>query len=63
MEAVDAAIGAVNEVVASGMNWKGVENLIKEEAENGNPIAGVIKNVTIWISCYSTRNPYYFHKN
>lgn len=44
MEVVDAAIGAVNGLVASGMSWKEVENLIKEEAEKGNPIAGVMRN-------------------
>ncbi|GMH40784.1 hypothetical protein BSKO_08688 [Bryopsis sp. KO-2023] len=47
LDVVDAAIGAVNEVVATGMAWKDVENLIKEEAEGGNPIAGLIHSLQL----------------
>ena len=40
LQGVDAAIAAVNQVLASGMDWKEVANLIKQEAKAGNPVAG-----------------------
>lgn len=40
MDSVDAAITAVNEVLATGMDWQDVESLIKDEKEAGNPVAG-----------------------
>eukprot|EP00803_Ostreobium_quekettii_P009621 evm.model.scf_1149.3 EVM.evm.TU.scf_1149.3 scf_1149:29603-44453(-) len=47
LEMVDAAISAVNEVLATGMDWKEVGRLIKEEREAGNPVAGNIHSLEL----------------
>jgi predicted ribosome quality control (RQC) complex YloA/Tae2 family protein len=47
LEAVDAALAAVNGVVASGMSWGEIEALIKEERRSGNPVAGLIHSLQL----------------
>ena len=47
LEAVDAAIDAVNMAIATGMDWRELENMIKEERRAGNPVAGMIHSLQL----------------
>ncbi|KAL0046515.1 hypothetical protein WJX82_002614 [Trebouxia sp. C0006] len=42
LEAVDAAINAVREALASGLDWRELGQMIKAERRAGNPVAGLI---------------------
>jgi len=44
---VDDVLLAVNSVLASGMNWDEVKALIQNEAEQGNPVAGLIHSLEL----------------
>jgi hypothetical protein len=50
LEAVDAAINAVREAVASGMDWRDLGRMIKEERRAGNPVAGLIDSLQLELS-------------
>lgn len=47
LEDVDAAILAVRAALASGMDWKGLERMVKEEKKAGNPVAGLIHSLQL----------------
>ncbi|KAG6543609.1 hypothetical protein Mapa_014972 [Marchantia paleacea] len=47
LDDVDAAILAVRTALASGMDWKDLGRMIKEEKKAGNPVAGVIHNLQL----------------
>eukprot|EP00958_Prasinococcus_capsulatus_P008112 scaffold766_cov560-Prasinococcus_capsulatus_cf.AAC.3 len=47
LEEVDAAIAAVNQVIASGMAWEEVANLIKQETKAGNPVAALVHSLQL----------------
>jgi len=42
LASVDAAINAVNEAIASGFDWKELDQMIKSEQEAGNPVAQLV---------------------
>ncbi|KIY94935.1 hypothetical protein MNEG_13027 [Monoraphidium neglectum] len=44
---VDAAIDAVNAAVASGMDWRELDAMIREERRAGNPVAGLIHSLQL----------------
>lgn len=46
-EDVDAAIAAVREELASGMDWARLWQLIKEERRAGNPVAGLVHSMNL----------------
>ncbi|KAK3255736.1 hypothetical protein CYMTET_35094, partial [Cymbomonas tetramitiformis] len=43
---VDAAINAVNTALASGMNWEELKLMVKAERKAGNPVAGLIHEMS-----------------
>ena len=45
LEAVDAAIGAVNGALAGGMDWADLAQLIKTEKKAGNPVASIVHSL------------------
>ncbi|BBM96816.1 nuclear export mediator factor NEMF [Marchantia polymorpha subsp. ruderalis] len=47
LDDVDAAILAVRTALASGMDWKDLGRMIKEEKKAGNPVAGVIHSLQL----------------
>ncbi|KAL4425918.1 hypothetical protein ABPG75_009934 [Micractinium tetrahymenae] len=47
LEAMDAALNAVREAVASGMDWRDLARMIKEERRAGNPVAGLIDSLQL----------------
>eukprot|EP00883_Tetradesmus_obliquus_P009930 jgi/Sobl393_1/2641/SZX66696.1 len=47
LEAVDAALDAVNAAIATGMDWRELEALIREERRAGNPVAGGIHSLQL----------------
>ncbi|PSC75362.1 nuclear export mediator factor Nemf-like isoform X1 [Micractinium conductrix] len=47
LEAVDAALNAVREAVASGMDWADLARMIKAERRAGNPVAGLIDSLQL----------------
>jgi predicted ribosome quality control (RQC) complex YloA/Tae2 family protein len=51
LEDVDAAILAVRAALASGMDWKGLVRMVKEEKKAGNPIAGLIHSLQLEKNC------------
>lgn len=51
LEDVDAAILAVRAALASGMDWKGLVRMVKEEKKAGNPVAGLIHNLQLEKNC------------
>ncbi|XP_057853407.2 uncharacterized protein LOC131063572 [Cryptomeria japonica] len=51
LEDVDAAILAVRAALASGMNWKDLERMVKEERKAGNPVAGLIHSLQLERNC------------
>ena len=46
-EAVDGAINAVRGALAQGLSWAELERLIRDEREAGNPVASLIRNLTL----------------
>ncbi len=46
-ETVDGAINAVRSALAQGLSWVELERLIRDEREAGNPIAGLIRKLTL----------------
>jgi hypothetical protein len=60
--AVDAALNAVREAVASGMDWRELGRMVKEERRAGNPVAGLIDSlqleggrITLLLRCVPAR--------
>lgn len=52
LEDVDAAILAVRATLASGMDWKCLVRMVKEEKKKaGNPIAGLIHSLQLEKNC------------
>jgi predicted ribosome quality control (RQC) complex YloA/Tae2 family protein len=51
LEDVDAAILVVRAALASGMDWKGLVRMVKEEKKDGNPIAGLIHSLQLEKNC------------
>ncbi|KAH9318701.1 hypothetical protein KI387_020470, partial [Taxus chinensis] len=51
LEDVDAAILAVRAALASGMNWKDLARMVKEEKKAGNPVAGLIHGLQLESNC------------
>ncbi|EFN57403.1 hypothetical protein CHLNCDRAFT_57209 [Chlorella variabilis] len=47
LEAVDAALNAVREALASGMDWRDLARMVKEERRAGNPVAGLIDSLQL----------------
>jgi hypothetical protein len=47
LEDVDNAILAVRSILASGMDWKDLARMIKEEKKAGNPVAGLIHSLQL----------------
>lgn len=47
LAAVDAALNAVREAVAAGMDWRDLGRMIKEERRAGNPVAGLIDSLQL----------------
>lgn len=50
LEDVDNAILAVRSILASGMDWKDLARMIKEEKKAGNPVAGLIHSLRLDIN-------------
>ncbi|CAK0786952.1 hypothetical protein CVIRNUC_010166 [Coccomyxa viridis] len=46
-EAVDGAINAVRGALAQGLSWPEMERLIKDERDAGNPVASLIKKLSL----------------
>ncbi len=46
-EAVDGAINAVRGALAQGLSWAELERLIRDEREGGNPVAGLIRKLSL----------------
>lgn len=46
-EDIDAAIDAVVELIASGMDWSEIGNVVKEQRKQGNPIAYLIHDLNL----------------
>lgn len=47
LDAVDAALNAVREALASGMDWRDLGRMIKEEKKAGNPVAALIDSLQL----------------
>eukprot|EP00877_Chromochloris_zofingiensis_P000091 jgi/Chrzof1/10082/Cz04g26130.t1 len=47
LQAVDACIDAVNAAIATGMDWKDLERMIKDERKAGNPVAALIHSLQL----------------
>ncbi len=47
LEAVDGAINAVREALASGLDWRELGQMIKAERRAGNPVAGLIDSLAL----------------
>eukprot|EP00899_Mesostigma_viride_P015122 jgi/Mesvir1/23610/Mv18292-RA.1 len=47
LEEVDAAINAVREALATGMDWDDLARMIKAERKAGNPVAGLIQRLDL----------------
>ena len=47
LTAVDAAINAVREALASGLDWRELGQMIKAERRAGNPVAGLIDSLAL----------------
>eukprot|EP00891_Asterochloris_glomerata_P005087 jgi/Astpho2/5087/fgenesh1_pg.00072_%23_10_t len=47
LEAADAAIQAVREALASGLDWRELGQMIKAERRAGNPVAGLIESLQL----------------
>ena len=47
LSAVDAALKAVNDALATGMDWPSLHRLVKDERKAGNPVAGLITNMDL----------------
>lgn len=47
LEDVDGAILAVRSILASGMDWKDLARMIKDEKKAGNPVAGLIHSLQL----------------
>ena len=47
MDAVDAALAAVNAFLASGQSWDEIERVVDEERRAGNPVAGLIRSLDL----------------
>ncbi|KAL0030916.1 hypothetical protein WJX79_000862 [Trebouxia sp. C0005] len=47
LEAVDGAINAVREALASGLDWRELGQMIKAERRAGNPVAGRIDSLAL----------------
>ncbi len=43
--AVDAALDAVREALAGGMDWRDLARMVKEERRAGNPVASLIDSL------------------
>ncbi len=64
LEAVDAAIAAVNGALASGLDWQELEQMVKEERKAGNPVAGIIASMALErnkASSHANPPPFYHH--
>ena len=46
-EAVDGAINAVRGALAQGLSWAELQRLIRNEREAGNPVAGLIRKLSL----------------
>lgn len=46
-EAVDGAINAVRGALAQGQSWAELERLIRDESEAGNPVASLIRKLSL----------------
>ena len=46
-EAVDGAINAVRVALAQGLSWAELERLIRDEREAGNPVASLIRQLSL----------------
>ncbi|CAG9466235.1 unnamed protein product [Pedinophyceae sp. YPF-701] len=47
LEKVDAAINAVNEALAAGMDWRDLERMVEDERKAGNPVAALISKLDL----------------
>jgi predicted ribosome quality control (RQC) complex YloA/Tae2 family protein len=47
LDAVDAALNAVREALAGGMDWNDLRRMIKEEKKAGNPVAALIDSLLL----------------
>ncbi|GAX80591.1 hypothetical protein CEUSTIGMA_g8028.t1 [Chlamydomonas eustigma] len=47
LEAVDAVLLAVNEALASGMDWQELDRMIRDERKAGNPVACLIHSLQL----------------
>ena len=47
LTAVDAAINAVREALATGLDWRELGQMIKAERRAGNPVAGLIDSLAL----------------
>ena len=47
LDAVDAALAAVNAFLASGQSWDEIERVVDEERRAGNPVAGLIRSLDL----------------
>ena len=46
-DVVDGAINAVRGALAQGLSWAELERLIRDEREAGNPVASLIRKLTL----------------
>ncbi|CAG8537743.1 10624_t:CDS:10 [Paraglomus brasilianum] len=47
IDIVDQALLVIRQAIASSMDWKDLENLVKEERNKGNPIANIITGLKL----------------
>ena len=47
LDAVNGVLDAINEALASGMDWRELEVMIKAEKRAGNPVAGMIHSLQL----------------
>ncbi|CAG8522650.1 6805_t:CDS:10 [Paraglomus occultum] len=47
IDIVDQALLVIRQAIASSMDWKDLENLVKEEKNKGNPIANIISGLKL----------------
>ena len=58
LQMVDAAILIIRNAIATGMDWRELEDLIKDEQKRGNPIALMIDSLKLETNQVSLRLRY-----
>lgn len=58
LQMVDAAILIIRNAIATGMDWRELEDLVKDEQKRGNPIALMIDSLKLETNQVSLRLRY-----